>query len=341
MAQSTDQILKSLQEGKYAPLYLLQGEEPFFIDLVVNYIEKNAIPEHERGFNQIILYGKDAKLGQVIGSARSFPMMGMRQLILIKEAQDMEDLKRDEAAVEILIKYAENPQPSTILVFAHKYKKLDARSKLFKAFDKSAVVLDAAKLQDYKVVSWIESHAKTIGLTISDKAAYLMSELLGNNLERIHNELSKISVLAKGASIDESLVKEHVGVSKEYNSFELSKAIAVRNYPKTVKIFEFMAGDQKNHPFVLTIGYLYSYMSKLLQLHSLGSNISEGQVMSVLKIPPFAAKEYVIACRNYPAVKVIQIIHHLRHAEAQYKGVVANNLDEYQIFRELAYKIVH
>lgn len=338
MAKNPDEILKDLKSGNYATIYFLAGEESFYIDQVSEYIEKNAIPEHERGFNQIVMYGKDAQIGQIVSAARAFPMMGQRQLILIKEAQEL-DFKKEEE-VGLLMKYIQSPQPSTILVFAHKHKKFDKRSKLAKAFDAGGIFMESNKIYDNKVPGWIQNHVKELGYTITEKATFLLSEFLGNNLERINNEINKIILNIKEKHIDEKLVEENVGVNKEYNSFELSKAISFRDFNKSIKIADYLAGD-KNYPPPVLIGYLYTYLTKLLMVHTLGSNINDQSVASVLGIHPFLAKEYVAAARNYSSGKVIMNIHHLKHADLQSKKINVSNIETAEIYRELIFKLIH
>lgn len=340
MPQNPDQVLKGLKDGDFAPVYFLYGEESFFIDQVVSFIEKNAIPEAEKGFNQIIMYGKDVNIGQAISTARGFPMMGQRQLVMIKEAQELSDWKKEEA-VDLLMKYVQSPQPSTILVFAHKHKKLDNRSKLSKALDKSAIMMESAKIYENKVPAWLSKHATDLGYQITDKAAFLLTEYLGNNLERIHNELVKIGLSAKDKIIDDQLVKNNVGVNKDYNTFELGKAIATRDFVKAIKIVDYLGADLKNNPPMLVIGYLYSYLSKLLLLHGTGQPINDNLAATELRIHPFVAKEYVMAARNYPPAKLIQNMHHLRNADMQLKGVNAANMEAAQIYQELMFKIIH
>ena len=193
MPHSPESVLKDLKAKKFAPIYFLQGDEPYFIDLITDFIEKNAIPEHERGFNQLVIYGKDSPMNVILGNARKFPMMAERQLVIVKEAQSIPDLGKEDAQ-KMLLTYISNPLPSTILVFAHKHKKLDGRSVLKKELDKRAIFVESEKVKDWKLVEWIHGYFTDLGHQLEPKAAQLLADSIGNNLEVLTNEVGKMLI---------------------------------------------------------------------------------------------------------------------------------------------------
>lgn len=340
MAADVDSILNDLKNNKYAPVYFLQGEEPFFIDQVSDFIEKNALDETAKGFNQMIMYGKDVSIQDVINNARRFPMMSERQVVIVKEAQNISDISKEKGA-KLLKDYLANPLPSTILVFNYKYKKIDQRTALGKEMVAKTVFLDSKKLYDNQLPDWIKKHVKSIGYGINDDAAYLISNFIGNNLERIGNEVQKILINFKQ---EKEITAEHVhkfiGISKEYNVFELTKALAFRNVLKVNGIIRYFAANPKENPAIVVISVLYGFFAKLLIIHSLQDK-SDKNIASKLKIPFFAAKEYQNAANIYTSVQTEKIIAYLRNADMQTKGINTNAMDDGEILKELAYRIMH
>ena len=333
-------ILNKLKAGQYSPVYLLQGEEPYYIDQISDFIEQNALDEASRGFNQVVLYGKDVKVSDVLNNAKRFPMMSDRQVVIVKEAQSMSDLMRGDGE-KLLIPYLENPLASTILVFCYKYKKIDRRKSIYKAFDKYAITLTSSKIYDNQIPEWIREFIKDRGFTISDKAVHMMAESIGNNLQRLSNEIDKLLInFEDKIEINDGHVHKYIGISKEYNAFELQKAIAVRDRVKATKMALYFEANPKSNPVIPMISILYLFFSKLLILHGSGNN-TESTIASKLKINRFFAKEYATATRNYPLPKVMSIIGDLRHADLQSKGINAANLPDGQILKELIFKILH
>ncbi len=340
MATDVNAILSDLNNNKYAPIYFLQGEEPFFIDQVSDFIEKNALDEASKGFNQIVMYGKDVSMNEVLGNARRFPMMSDRQVVIVKEAQNIKDLNKEQGA-KLLGEYLDNPLPSTILVFCHKYKKLDQRKKIGKDVSKKTVFLDAKKLYDNQIPDWVKSHVKSVGYSINEEAAYLLANFIGNNLERIGNELKKIYLnLGEEKEIKSDHIHKYIGISKEFNVFELTKALAFKNGNKAFGIVNYFASNPKENPAIMVIAVLFSFFSRLLLVHSLPDK-SEKSISGALRIPFFAAKEYKQAISLYSPHKLDAIISYLHVADMQTKGINANSLDDGQVLNELIFKILH
>lgn len=340
MAAKAADILKDLQKGNYAPVYFLQGEETFFIDQVSDYIERNAIDEASKSFNQIIMYGKDVNVVNILGNARRFPMMSARQLVLVKEAQNIGDLQKEEGQNQ-LIGYLEKPLASTILVFCHKNKSLDKRKSLYKAVQKHAVVMDSPKLYDNQVPAWIEAYVKGKGYGINQKAVHLLSDSIGNNLERLSNEIDKMLInFPEKTDVNEDMVQKYVGISKDYNVFELQKALTSKDVVKANKIINYFASNPKTNPMLPIIAVIFSFYSKLLIAFS-ATDKSDRGIAATLKINPFFAKDYTIAMRNYSPVQVMNNISHIRRADLQFKGYYGSGAKDGEILKELLYKLLH
>jgi DNA polymerase-3 subunit delta len=340
MAHSPETVLKDLKAKKFAPIYFLQGDEPYFIDLVSDYIEKNAIPEFERGFNQVVIYGKEASVANILSHARKFPMMADRQLVLVKEAQNIPDLGKEDAQ-KMLISYLTNPLPSTLLVFAYKHKKLDGRSSLKKEIEKKAVLVEAEKIKDWKLNEWIESYFKELGHQIESKAAQLLADSIGNNLEVMTNEVGKMLInFVEPTRFSVDHITKYIGINKEYNNFELTKAIGFKDVIKANLIVHYFIQNPKNHPVIPIFSLLYSYFMRIALLHRTGP-LPESQLAGVIGVNPYGVKEYLIASKNYKLGKVIEVFGYLKEADLRFKGVDAGSSSEGDILRELVYKILH
>lgn len=336
---SYPEIIRDVEQGKYVPVYFLQGEETFFIDNIINYIEANALDETQKSFNQIILYGKDTDLTTVISTARRYPMMGERQVVIVKEAQELKGWTREDSQT-LMSGYLENPLPSTVLVFGYKYKSLDKRTKLGKSMEKHAVFLNSKKLYDNEVPSWIQSYCNAKKVSIARDAVMMLAENIGNNLQRLANEIDKLTLnLKTGEEISEALVQKYVGISKEYNIFELQKAIGLGNKVKALKIVNYFASNPSNNPMVLTIYSLFTYFSKLLLVHH-SDNQNEKALASVIGVNPYFVKEYLVAARNYPIGKVVNNISHLQKADLDSKGIESATKKDKAVLLELIYKLM-
>ncbi|MBD1261315.1 DNA polymerase III subunit delta [Maribacter polysiphoniae] len=332
--EEVKQIVANIRKGNISPLYFLFGEEPYYIDRISQFIEKNVLSEEEKGFNQMVLYGKDVNIDEIVGQAKRYPMMSERQVVIVKEAQDL------SRTIEQLIHYAENPQPTTVLVICYKYKKLDKRKKLYKVVQKNGVLFESKKLYENQVSDWIRKVLQGKGYSISHKASILLVENLGTDLSRISKELVKLTmILPKESQITSENIEEHIGISKDYNNFELKKAIGERDVLKAYKIINYFSQNPKDNPFVLTVTLLHSFFSQLLQYHGLNDR-SPKNVASALRINPYFVEEYQVAARNYPMKKVSAIVSHLREMDLKGKGVGANALPSSDLLKELLVNIL-
>lgn len=328
------QIVNAIKKGQISPIYFLYGEEAYFIDKISDFIGAKVLTEEEKGFNQMVLYGKDVSIDDIVGNAKRYPMMAERQVVIVKEAQHL------SRTIEDLCTYAENPQQTTVLVICYKYKKLDKRKKLHKIIKKNGVIFESKKLYENQVSDWLRKHLLGHGYTISHKASLLLIEYLGTDLGKISKELEKLKlVLPKETEINPQHIEEHIGISKDYNNFELKRAIGDRDIVKATKIINYFAQNPKDNPFILTITLLHSFFTQLLQYHGL-SDHSPKNVASTLRINPYFVKEIQTAARNYPMKKVSAIISSLREMDLKGKGVGASPMKEADLLKELLYKIV-
>ncbi|QWX85094.1 DNA polymerase III subunit delta [Cellulophaga sp. HaHaR_3_176] len=326
-------IVNDIKAGAIKPIYFLTGEEAYYIDKLAEYIEKTILSEEERGFNQMVLYGKDVTVDDIISNAKRYPMMAEHQVIIVKEAQHL------SRTIENLAAYAENPQLSTVLVICYKYAKLDKRKKIYKAIKKTGVLFESKKLYENQVSDWIRKVLAGSGYTITPKAAILLVEFLGTDLSKINNELEKLKiVIPKTQEITPEAIEINIGISKDYNNFELKKALGERNVLKATRILNYFAQNPKDNPFVLTITLLNSFFTQLLQYHGLSDHSSKS-VASALGINPYFVKEFQVAAKNYPMKKVSGIIAHLRDLDVKGKGVGAN-LSQEDLLKDLLVKII-
>ncbi|MFL0683024.1 MAG: DNA polymerase III subunit delta [Algoriphagus aquaeductus] len=340
MALSPDVVLKDLKAKKFAPIYFLQGDEPYFIDLITDFIEKNAIPEFERGFNQLVLYGKDSPISTILNNARKFPMMAERQLVIVKEAQSIPDLGKEEAQ-KLLVSYLTNPLPSTILVFAYKHKKLDGRSSLKKELEKKSVFVESEKIKDWNLTQWVDGYFKGLGHQIEPKACQLLADSIGNNLEVLTNEVGKMLInFPEPTKFSTEHISKFIGINKDYNNFELSKAIGFKDVIKANQIIHYFIQNPKAHPVIPIFTLLYNYFTKVALLHRLGP-LPENQLASAIGVNPYGLKEYITASKNYKLGKVIDVFGYIKEADLRFKGVDSGSMDEGEILRELVYKILH
>lgn len=329
------QLVTDIKNGHVKPIYFLMGEEPYYIDKISNYIETNVLADDEKGFNQITLYGRDVTIDDIISNAKRYPMMAERQVVIIKEAQD---LSRN---IEKLISYANNPQPTTVLVVNYKYKKLDKRKALYKAINKVGVIYESKKLYDNQIADWIRRVLAPKNYTISPKAAQMLVEFLGTDLSKISNEIEKLQIiLPKGSQITPEVIEENIGISKDYNNFELRKAIGERNVIKAYQIVNYFSENPKDNPMVMTVSLLFSYFSQLLHFHGLNDK-SPRNVASALRVNPYFVNDYVIAARNYPMRKVSTVIALLRDFDVKSKGVGSNAVPQGDLLKELLFRILN
>ncbi len=328
-------IIEEIQKGNPAPIYFLMGEEPYYIDRIERFLGETVLTEDQKGFNQIVLYGKETSVPDIISQARRYPMMSEYQVVIVREAQHL------SRTIEQLQTYAQNPQPSTVLVICYKYKSLDRRKKLIKTLkENGSVVFESKKMYENQVSDWIRRVLLGSGYKISHKASALLVEYLGQDLGRISNELDKLkSILPEGSEIDPATIEKHIGISKDFNNFELKKAIAERDIPKATRIIKYFAENPKENPFVMTISLLNTFFAQLLQYHGLQDH-SPKNVARALKVNPYFVHEYQTAARHYPMRKVSRIISTLREMDLKGKGVAAPAMKQDDLLKELLHKIL-
>lgn len=328
------QIVADLRAGKIKPIYFLHGEEVFYIDKIADFIANNLLTEEERGFNQMTLYGKETSIDEIVSNAKRYPMMADRQVVIVKEAQHL------SRTIEQLVSYVENPQPTTVLVVCYKYKKLDKRKKLHKTINLNGLVFEGKKLYENQVSDWIRKNLTGKGYQISHKASLLLVEFLGTDLSKIDKELEKLAlVLPQGHEITPTDIETHIGISKDYNNFELKKAVGEKNILKATKIINYFSQNPKDNPFVLTVTLLHAFFAQLLQYHGLNDH-SPKSVASSLRINPYFVGEFQTAAKNYPMKKVSQVISHLRQMDLKGKGVGAQSVSHEDLLKELLFKII-
>lgn len=333
-------VIADIKNSKYAPVYFLQGDEPFYIDEISDYIEEHALEESQKGFNQVVMYGRDHNMGSILTQAKRFPMMSDRQVVIVKEAQNISDIN-NEAGSKLLSAYIANPLATTILVFAYKNKTLDGRKALGKELDKKAVLVTSKKLYDNQVPSWVSDYCKNNGHSIRQKAVMLIAESVGNDLSKIANEIQKMLINFKGhTEIDEEHVQKYIGISKDYNVFELQNALGKREILKANKIIDYFEQDPKGNPIIPIIALLYAYYSKVLLVHH-SKDKSDRAIASKLKVNPFFAKDYIIASKNYKLGSTVLALQAIHKADMQSKGIEGGTATQGQILKELIFTIMH
>jgi len=333
---SFENILLDLKNKIYFPVYFLYGEESYFIDMISDYIEENVLSEIEKEFNQTIIYGKDTDIPTIISYARRFPMMSNYQVILVKEAQDLD-------MIEELEPYILNPLESTLLVLCYKYEKIDRRKSLFKSIEKKGILFESARIYDNKIPDWIAEYVKKQNYSISSKACFLLAEFLGNDISKIVNEISKLIInIAEKQEITEDYVEKNIGISKDYNVFELQKALGKKDVLKSNQIINYFAANPRENPLVKVIPLLFSYFSKILIYHHLPDK-SRNNVAAALSINPFFVMDYQQAAANFPSGKVISIISILREYDLKSKGVDSSgtSFPDGELMKELIFRILH
>ncbi|TAF33503.1 MAG: DNA polymerase III subunit delta [Cytophagales bacterium] len=339
---SADTVLQQLKKGDVSPFYFLCGEEAFDIDRVSDFIEQNLLKSEEKSFDQAVFYGKDIRLDDVLEAVRRFPVVAKRQVVIIKEAQEIADLSTEKGK-QRLSKYSEKPVPSTVLVMAYKHKKIDANTKFAKELDRNAVFINTKKLYDNQVPAWINDYLQKRQCTATPQAVALLADSIGNDLSRIANEIDKMLLnFTPPLKIDEAAVTKYVGINREYNVFELQKAIAQRNTTLSFKIIDFFGGNPKTYPVIPTIALLFNYFTKVLSINQLMATgkgeMPQKEWARVLGVNPYFVDDYLKAARNYPLIKTIRIIRHIRDADLESKGL-SGAVSDYHVLQNLVIKI--
>jgi DNA polymerase-3 subunit delta len=339
MDAAAKKILSDLKAKKYAPVYLLQGEETYYIDLIANYIEKNVLSEGEKGFNQVIVYGKDSPVNVILTHARRFPMMADRQVVIVREAQDIPDLQKEQGS-KLMLDYATRPVPSTVLVLCHMHKTLDKRRELGKKLDSLTESATFKKMSDYQLPAFVEEYVSSKGYSIDDKGVRVFCEFVGNDLNRMTNEIDKVLISAPaGSTLNGDAIMNQVGMSREFNIFELQKALIFKDTYQVARIVNYIASTSKRNPVIPLVAFLYSFFSKLL-IASSSKTSSEKELISLLKISPFAAKDYSSALSRYQTPSIVHIIGLLKEADLKLKGVNSGSASEGDILKELAFRLI-
>lgn len=327
-------IIKNIKDKKFEKIYFLHGEEPYYIDAITDALAANVLEEHERDFNQTIIYGKDAELLSLLSELKGFPMMSERRLVILKEAQDFKKMEELES-------YMENPSDSTVFVINYKYGTFDARKKIMKSAAQNGLVFKSDKIKDYLLPDWIQTYVSSTGYTISNKAAMLLTEFLGNDLGKIVNELDKLYILLeKGTAINEIHIEENIGISKDYNLFELTKALGTNDLVKAYKIVNYFDQNPKATSIVVVIPTLFKFFSQLMRIHFL-PNKSKDTIATALKVHPYAANELLSATRFYNPSKLARNIEILHDFDLRSKGVGDSSSSEGELMKELIYSLMH
>lgn len=327
-------LIKQIEAKNFEKIYFLHGEEAYYIDKITDAIIANALEDHERDFNQSILYGKDSDAGSLIAEAKGYPMMAERRLVILREAQDFKGL-------EDLKSYFDAPSDKTIFVINYKYKNYDSRKKAMKAVAKNGIVFKSEKIKEYRLASWIESHVKSSGYGITPKASMLLAEFLGNDLSKITNELDKLEILVeKGTVINEIHVEENIGISKDYNVFELVNAIGLRDVSKANKIVDYFVHNPKAGSIIMVVSNLFGHYSKLMKIHFL-PNKSKENISGELRVHPFVASQLMNSAKIYNPKKIAANIAILHEFDLKSKGIGNSSFTHGQLMKEMVYRLMH
>jgi DNA polymerase III subunit delta len=330
--QAFNTLLSKIKQEQFSPFYLLSGTESYFIDAITNALMDQLVNEQSRDFDFTLFYGKEAISAEIIETAKRYPMIAPYNVVIVKEAQFMPPSSWDDLAA-----YVENPTSQSIVVFCFKHKAFDKRKKLYKAAERVGEVLTVKPLYDNQISKWISDEAKSLNIDLSPAAATMLSEYIGANLSALHNELVKLQLVVKnGETITPDHIETHVGISKEFNSFELQKAIGLGQFSKAFQIIQYLNRNPKNHPLVLTLATLHNYFQKLLLLKGL-SNPAEAP--KVLGVNPFFVKEYQSAAARFSMKQITQAMSSVLDADLKSKGIKGVNTTPQQIMEELLLKL--
>jgi len=339
MDSGAKKILDKLKSRKYDPVYTLQGEETYYIDLISNYIETNVLTDAEKSFNQVIVYGKDVTVNAILTHARRFPMMAERQVVIVKEAQDILDLQKETGAKQLL-DYLQRPVPSTLLVLCYMHKTFDKRKELGKKIEQLTESATFKKPKDNELAAFIEKYVASQKFEMNDQAVQILVEYVGNDLNRLTNEIDKVVINTQpGQTITADLVMAHVGISKEYNIFELQKALIRKDHFQAAKIVNYFDANTKKNPVIPMVAFLYSFFSKVL-IASSSPDKSDSGIATFLNINRYFAGDYSVTLRNYSAKQIATTISLLKQTDLKLKGVDAGDASDGQILRELVVRMM-
>ena len=311
------------------------GEETFYIDHITNLLQDQILSEEEKSFNQTILYGKDTSITELVSLCKRYPINSEYQTVFLKEAQDL------SRQIEVLSEYALNPMMSTVLIINYKYKRLDKRKKLFKNIQKFGIILDCKKMYENKIPMWITDVLKKDNYTIDYKSSFILTEYLGNDLNKINNQLNKLKILcSKEKIVDSKLIEKNIGISKEYNVFELRNAIGQKNFKKSIEISNYLSSNTSKHPVQLILSSIFNYFIQIFQLHCI-NNKSESNISKVLGINPYFVNEYVNASKKYSMKNISIIISLINECDLKSKGVGVPKISNNDLLRQLITQIIN
>jgi DNA polymerase-3 subunit delta len=326
------EIISQLSERQYKPVYLLHGNEPFFIDKITDFITNNVLTEAEKGFNQTIFYGRDTEIGSIIETAKRYPMMAEKQVVIIREAQDLKQLEKLDG-------YLANPVESTILVFAYKYKKPDGRKKFAKLIKKHGVVFESKTIYDNQMSKWVESYVHQHQRKITPKATLLISEYIGSNLSLASNEIEKLFIsIPEGGHIDDNAVSEVIGINKDFNIFEFQNAFGTRDFKKAMQIAIHFGNHQKEHPYVMVISQLGKYFTNLVLMY-FSPKASRNDLARMIGVNPYFMDDFYTAKSNFGAGSAVKAIELIREYDVKAKGVNSSGIPSGELLKELVFKI--
>ena len=332
--EEVKKIINNILTSNIAPVYILHGTEPYFIDQIVEVLDKNVVEENAQSFDKQIIYGKDTTIENIIDSAKKVPLLSPQQLIIIKEAQYL------EKSIEKLSSYFLNPNPRTVLVICYKNKKIDARKKVYAYAKKIGVVLETKVLYENRVIGWIKEKAQEKGLSLHINSLHLLLEFLGTNLSRIDKELEKLKIsITEKQEITPDIIEKYIGISKDFNNFELQKAVVAKNLPKALQIINTISKNPKDYPIQVTIIVLFFFFQKLLKYHHLSSK-SKSNIAKVLGINPYFASDYINAATKFSLKKTTHALEQIHIADLKSKGIVGNNISPREILRELLMQLL-
>jgi len=338
MAKETtyEEIARDLKNRIYKPVYYLMGEESYYIDRISEYIAQTVLNENEKEFNQTILYGADTDIATIINAAKRYPMMSKYQIVIVKEAQGVKNI--DELSY-----YLQKPLESTILVLCHKHGVLDRRKKLAAEIEKVGVLFESKKIKDTQLAGFITSYLKRKSIEIEPKASEMMAEFVGTDLSRMAGELEKLIItLPKGQKrITPEQIEQNIGISKDYNNYELRNALIIKDVFKANQIIKYFEENPKTNPLQMTLSVLFNFFSNLMLAYYAPEKSEQGIAAQLGLKSPWQSKDYLAAMRKYSGVKVMQIIGEIRYCDAKSKGVGNSSLGDGELLRELVYKILH
>ncbi len=328
-------ILKDIDNKKYKPIYFLHGLEPYFIDKISKYIETHVLTEEEQDFNQTLMYGKEVDVHQLMNTVKQYPMGAERQVVIIREAQDIKK-------IELLEPYFANPVASTLLVLAYKHKKVDKRKKFYTALKKTALIFESNPLYDNQIPAFISKYIKEKGYSITPKGISLIHEFVGNNLSKVANEIDKMLInFPTPKEITEEDIENNIGISKDYNVFELQNALGKKDVLKVNKIINYFAANKKDFPMIKVVNSLFYYFQKLFKYHFLENKTNQQAIASALGVSPYFVNDYIDASKRYNPKKLSKVMSLLQEFDLKSKGYKNESSSDEDLIKELIFKIIH